>query len=126
MHSAYFLLYLFLHRSRHSTTSCQDSQLSLPVQSVELQSLHQHSQLASVRHSLSFTQQSMLRSLLRRCRRAALRLILLTQDGTEQASVSLLRIHVVSLMLSSTVIFLMLQQRRFLSLTLRFQQSFLV
>ena len=61
---------------RHSTTSCLDLQQNLPVQSVESQSLHQHSQLASDRHSLSFILLSMLRSLLRRWRRAELRLTL--------------------------------------------------
>ena len=74
MHLEYFLLYLFLHQSRHSTISFQDLQLSLLVQREESQSLHLHSQLASDRHSLSFILQSMLRSLLRRWRRAELRL----------------------------------------------------
>ena len=50
------------HLSRQSTTSSQASQLSLLVQSVESQSLHLHSPLASVRHSLSSTLQSMLKS----------------------------------------------------------------
>ena len=76
MHLEYFLLYLSLHRSRHSTTSFQDLQLSLQVQSVESQSQHLHSLLASDRHSLNFIQQNMLRNLLRRWRRAELRLIL--------------------------------------------------
>ena len=76
MHSEYFLQYQSLHQSRQSITSFQDSQLSLLVQREESQSQHLHSQLASDRHSLSFTQQSMLKSLLRRWRRAELRLIL--------------------------------------------------
>ena len=51
---------------RHSTTSCLDLQQNLLVQSVESQSLHQHSQLASDRHSLSCILQNMQRNLLRR------------------------------------------------------------
>ena len=72
-HLAYCLQYLSSHQSRHSITSSLALLQSLQVQSVESLSLHQHSQLASVRLSLSFTQQSMLKSLLRRCRRAVLR-----------------------------------------------------
>ena len=74
MHLVYFLQYLFLLQSRHSTTSFQDLLLSLLVQKEVSQSLHLHSQLASDRHSLSFILQSMLLSLLRRWRRAELRL----------------------------------------------------
>ena len=47
MHSEYFLQYLSLHLSRHSTTSFQDLLQSLREQSVELLSQHLHSQLAS-------------------------------------------------------------------------------
>ena len=72
--SEYFLQYLFLHQSRHSTTSFQDLLLSLLVQREESQSLHLHSQLASDRHSLSFILQSMQQSLLRRWKRVELRL----------------------------------------------------
>ncbi len=48
---AYCRQYLFLHRSRHSITSCLDSQQNLLVQNVESQNLLLLSQLASVRHS---------------------------------------------------------------------------
>ena len=51
---------------RHSTTSCPDSQQNLLVQSVESQSLHLHSQLASARHSWNCIQQNMQKSLLRK------------------------------------------------------------
>ncbi len=52
--------------SRLSTTSSLASQLSWQVQSAVSQSLLQHSLLASARHSWSCTQQSTLRSWLRR------------------------------------------------------------
>ena len=72
--SEFFLRYLSSTRSRPSTTSSQDSQLSWLVQSAASLSLLLHSQLASARHSLSCILQSMLRSWLRRWRRAAPRL----------------------------------------------------
>ena len=85
---------------RHSTTSCPDSQLNLLVQSVESQSLHLHSLLASVRHSLNCIRPNMQKSLLRKWKRAAQKLTSLIQDGTEQANVSPSKIPVVSSMLS--------------------------
>ena len=80
---------------------------------------------ASVRLSLSFTQQSMLKSLLRRWRRAVLRHTLLTQDGMEQAREFQSRIQEESSMQSSVVLSMRLLQRRSLCSTSRFQQSFL-
>ena len=125
MRLEYFLQYQSLHQSRHSTTSCQDSQQSLLVQREVSQSQHLHSQLASVRHSSSCILQSMQRSLLRRWRRAVLRHTLLTQDGMEQAREFQSRIQEESSMQSSVVLSMRLLQRRSLCSTSRFQQSFL-
>ena len=110
----------------HSTTSFLDLLQSLLVQSVELLSQHLHSQLASDRHSLSYILQNTLRSLLRRCRRAELRLTSLIQDGTELESVSLLRILVESSMQSLAEQSMKFLQRRFQCSTSKFLQSFLV
>ena len=66
MHSEYFLRYLYLHQNRHSTTSCQDLQQNLLVQSVVSQSLHRHSLLVSDRHSLSCIRQNYAEELVKR------------------------------------------------------------
>ena len=124
MLSEYFLLYLSLHQSRPSTTSFQDSLQSLLVQREVSQSLLLHSQLASDRHSSSFILQSTLKSSLRRWRRAALRLILLIQDGTEPEREFLSRIPEASSQLSRAVTLTRLLQRRSLTSISRFRLSF--
>ncbi len=97
---------------RLSTTSCLDSQLNLLVQSVESQSLHLHSLLASDRHSLNCIRQNTQKSLLRKWRRAEQKLTSLTQDGTELENVSPSKILVVSSMQSLTEISSTLLLRR--------------
>ena len=93
---------------------------------LSLLSQHLHSQLASDRHSLSYILQNTLRSLLRRCRRAELRLTSLIQDGTEPESVSLLRILVESSMQSLAEQSMKFLQRRSQCSTSKFLQSFRV
>ncbi len=103
---------ILTHRSRHSTTSCPVSQQNLLVQSVESQSLHLHSLLASDRHSLSFIRQNTLRSSLREWRRAVRKLTWLTQDGMELENVSPSKILVVSSMQSLTDLSLTLLEQK--------------
>ncbi len=112
-----------LTEARLSTISCLDSQLNLLVQSVESQSLHLHSLLASDRHSLNCIRQNTQKNLLRRWKRAEQRLTWLTQDGTEQENVSPSKILVVSSMQSLTEISLTLLLRRSHSSISKFQQS---
>ena len=85
---------------RLSTTSCLDLQLNLLVQSVESQSLHLPSPLASDRHSWSCIRPNMQKSLLRKWRRAEQKHTWLTQAGTEPENVSPSKIPVVSSMQS--------------------------
>ncbi len=97
--------------------------LNLLVQSVESQSLHLHSLLASDRHSLNCIRQNTQKNLLRKWKRAEQKLTSLTQDGTELENVSPSKILVVSSMQSLTEISSTLLLRRSHSSISKFQQS---
>lgn len=104
MLSEYCLRFLSWTTSKLSTTSFAVILLSWPEQNAVSLNRFLLSLLLSVRHSLLCILPCMLRHLCLKCRSTEQKLIWLTPDGTEQASVFLSRIHVLLSMLSLMVL----------------------